>query len=316
MWFVGVTMEKDEPENTKESLKDSGSLEPEKKGGPYSKKEQEERKIQVYYLHFEENKSAVEIAELLNVNRNTINDDIKYWHRQLANEFKAQDLTAKMTKQIQRIEIQRDCLLENLDEAESFDEKIKLQKFVSDIDNRLVQLFSKMISSGKTILFPTVKLDEIDEDEIKEFVRDLVLENFDPYNGDIHSEDKFKFDFIRSTKCNLKYAEMVVQKMQDLGLSICKAIKPYPNTDFTNIGLINIDHSQQYDFGKFAYLCGYISPKEYAKGITERLKMKDEIDIIDEREEKFFQQYGSDQSKWTDEIKNKYDEEIENPTEL
>ncbi len=308
-------MDKDEPENTKESLKDSESLKLEKKGGPYTKKEQEERKIEVYHLHFEENKSGVEIAELLNVNRNTINDDIKYWHRQLANEFKAQDLTAKMTKQIQRMEIQRDRLLDDLDEAESFDEKIKLEKFVSDVDNRLGQLFSKMISSGKTILFPTVKLDEIDEDEIKEFVRDLVLENVDPDNGEIHSEDQFKFDFIRRTKCNLKYVEMVVQKMQDLGLSICQAIKPYPNIDFTNIGLINIDHSQQYDFGKFAYLCGYISPNEYADVIIERLKMKAEIGLIEEKEKKFFQQYGSDQSKWTDEIKNKYYEEVEKPTE-
>ena len=62
-----------------------------KKGGRYTKKEQEERKIEVYHLHFEENKSAVKFAELLNVNRNTINEDIQYCHKQLANEFKAQD---------------------------------------------------------------------------------------------------------------------------------------------------------------------------------------------------------------------------------
>ena len=316
MWFVGATMEKDETENTKESLKDSESLEPEKKGGPYSKKEQEERKIKVYHLHFEENKSAVEIAELLNVNRNTINDDIRYWHRQLASEFKAQDLTAKMTKQIQRMEIQRDRLLEDLDEVENFDEKIKLEKFVSDIDNRLAQLYSKMILSGKAILTPTVKLDEIDEDEIKEFLRDLVLEDVDPYNGNIRSEDEFKFGFMRRAKCNLKHAEMVIQKMQDLGLSICEALKPYPHHDDTDVDLLpHIDHSPEYNFGKFAYLRGYVSPKEYAKVVTDRLKLKGEIDILDEKEEKFFQQYGSDQSKWTDEIQNKYYEEIENPPE-
>ena len=315
MWFVGVTMEKDETENTKEPLKDSESLEPKKKGGPYSKKEQEERKIKVCHLRFEENKSAVEIAELLNVNRNTINDDIRYWHRQLASEFKAQDLTAKMTKQIQRMEIQRDRLLEDLDEVENFDEKIKLEKFVSDVDNRLVQLFSKMISSGKAILSPTVKLEEIDEDEIKEFVRALVFERGNPYNGNIHSEDQFKFDFILKTKCNLKYAEMVIQKMQDLGLSICQAIKPYPNKDFDNIGFTNIDYSKQYDFEKFAHLCGYIYQDEYVKVITDRLNLKNEIDLIDEKEEKFFQQYGSDQSKWTDEIRNKYYDEIEKSTE-
>ena len=57
-----------------------------KKGGRYTKKEQEERRLQVYHLHFEQEKPAVKIAELLNVNRNTINDDIRYWHQQLASE--------------------------------------------------------------------------------------------------------------------------------------------------------------------------------------------------------------------------------------
>ncbi len=77
-----------------------------KKGGRYTKKEQEERKIEVYHLHFEQNKPALKIAELLNVNRNTINEDIHYWHKQIAGEFKSQDLKAKRRKQIQRIEIQ------------------------------------------------------------------------------------------------------------------------------------------------------------------------------------------------------------------
>ena len=88
-----------------------------KKGGRYTIKEQEERRIQVYHLHFEENRTAVKIAELLGVNRNTINGDIRYWHSQLAHEFNAQNITAKMTKQIQRIEMQRDRLLEYLDAA-------------------------------------------------------------------------------------------------------------------------------------------------------------------------------------------------------
>ena len=86
-----------------------------KKGGRYTKKAQEETKIEVYHLHFEQNKPAVKIAELLNVNRNTVNEDIHYWHQQLAGEFKAQDLSAKMTKQIQRMEIQRDRLLDDLE---------------------------------------------------------------------------------------------------------------------------------------------------------------------------------------------------------
>jgi len=138
-----------------------------KKGGPYTQREQEERKIQVYHLHFQENKSAVKIAELLNVNRNTINDDIRYWHLQLANEMKTQNLTAMMIQQIQRIQIQRDRLLDDLENAESLTEKITIERFISEIDNRLVQLLSKMILSGKKGMEPTVKLEEINEDEIK-----------------------------------------------------------------------------------------------------------------------------------------------------
>ena len=49
-----------------------------KKGGPYSKKEREDRRMQVYNLHFEEDLPAVKIAEMLDVNRNTVNDDITF----------------------------------------------------------------------------------------------------------------------------------------------------------------------------------------------------------------------------------------------
>ena len=89
--------------------------EPIKKGGPYTKKEQEERRLEVSHLHFEEKLSAVKIAELLNVNRNTINDDIKFWCSQLAKEMNVQDLNAKMSKQIQKMDMQRERLFDELE---------------------------------------------------------------------------------------------------------------------------------------------------------------------------------------------------------
>jgi len=113
-----------------------------KKGGRYTVKEQEERRIQVYHLHFEENKSAVKIAQLLDVNRNTINGDITYWHYQLASEINAQNISAKMTKQIQRMEMQRDRLLEFLEDAD-FDNKFRIEKFISEIYNKLMQYYSR-----------------------------------------------------------------------------------------------------------------------------------------------------------------------------
>lgn len=196
-----------------------------KKGGRYTKKEQEERKIEVYHLHFEQNKSAVKIAELLNVSRNTVNEDIHYWHQQLAGEFKAQDMRAKMTKQVQRMEIQRGRLLDDLEEAENLDEKIRLERFIAEIDNRLAQLFSKMISLGITQLEPTAKIeDEIDENEIKDFIRGIVLDG-DPESEDLHSENDLKFDFIKKTNCSVSHAEKIIEKMRILVyLFVCNQI--------------------------------------------------------------------------------------------
>jgi len=193
-----------------------------KNGGPYTKREQEERKIQVYHLHFEENKSAVKIAELLSVNRNTINDDIRYWHLQLANEFKAQNLSAKMTKQIQRMEIQRDRLLDALEDAESLAQKLSIEKFISEIDNRLVQVFSKMILSGKTELEPTVKLEEINEDEIKDFTISLVKKRNYVFKSCNFSEEDIQYEIINLTKCDIDRARKFFRKMMDLGLGLCQ----------------------------------------------------------------------------------------------
>jgi len=84
-------------------------MEPVKNGGRYTKREQEERRLQVHHLHFEDNKSAVEIAETLNVNRNTVNEDIKFWYSQLANNSNGLDINTKMTKQIQRMDSACNC---------------------------------------------------------------------------------------------------------------------------------------------------------------------------------------------------------------
>ena len=116
-----------------------------KKGGRYTKKEQEERRLQVHHLHFDENKSAVEIAEILNVNRNTVNDDIKFWLSRFVNKSNELDVYSKMTKQIQRMEIQRDRFFEYLEEADTLYKKMFFEKQISDIDNKLTQIFTKII---------------------------------------------------------------------------------------------------------------------------------------------------------------------------
>lgn len=276
-----------------------------KKGGRYTKKEQEERKLQVYHLHFEQEKPAVKIAEMLNINRNTINDDIRYWHQQLASEMNAQDITAKMTKQIQRMEIQRDRLLGDLEDAESLDDKIKLERFISDIDNRLIGVYSKMIVNGKEHLPPTIKPKIVDEDEVKEFVRDLILSDDSPDSRDIYSEDELRFDFIRERKCDVAYADNVIAKMKQDGLVLCEQSKDH-GSNYLSMG--TMDFSKTYNLGKFANLRGYVTVDEFGVIMQKRAKIKYEIEKEEkEREEKFIKKYGPI-SQWSKEVHEMYDD--------
>jgi len=274
-------------------------VEPPKKGGRYTVKEKEERRIQVYHLHFEEKKSAVKIAELLRVSRNTINDDIAYWYSQLANEFKAQNLTSKMTKQIQRKEMQRDRLLELLEDVD-LDEKLKIEKDISKIDDNLIQYYSKMITSGKTTLEPTVKIEDIDENEIKDLVRSLIFDD----GLEVYSENELEFHFIRETKCNVKHAENLLEKMLSDGLSLCRQSET--KRDF--IKSISGDHTLTYNLEKFANLRKYVTKEEVYKILDKRTKLEMEIRKMDEIEIKLNEKYG-EKSKWPKEVLEKFESE-------
>ncbi|MBM3910972.1 MAG: sigma-70 family RNA polymerase sigma factor [Thaumarchaeota archaeon] len=89
-----------------------------KKGGPYTKKEQDERRQEVFKLHFEKGYSAIKISEMLNVNRNTINEDIKYWRSELAEELN-HDVVTWAIEQFHSFESQKNRLVDQLEKEES-----------------------------------------------------------------------------------------------------------------------------------------------------------------------------------------------------
>jgi len=273
-------------------------VEPQKKGGRYSIKEKEERRIQVYHLRFEENKSAVKIAGLLGVSRNTINDDIAYWHSQLAHEFNAQNLTSKMTKQIQRTEMQRDRLLKFL-EDDNFDKKFKIEKFISEIDNKLMQYYSKMILAGKSTLEPTVKVDDIDENEIKLMVRDLI---FHEELEEWYTEKDLKFQIIRQTKSNLKHAQNILEKMFGDGLSLCREIET--KRDFFKS--ISGDRTLTYNIEKFADLRGYVTTDELSEIVKKRSKLEAHLLKMNNIEIELNDKFG-DKSQWPEEVLEKFE---------
>lgn len=114
-----------------------------KNGGPYTKKDKEKRQNDVYTLHFEKGYSAVRIAEMLGVNRNTINEDIKHLYVQAVEELPTHT-SILLLKQIQRLEFQRNRLLNELERKLEFKEKIMVEKLLFAVDEKITFHLNKM----------------------------------------------------------------------------------------------------------------------------------------------------------------------------
>ena len=114
----------------------------EKKGGPYTKLQQEKRRKQVYEMYFEKGRSAVSISRELNVNRNTVNEDVRFWCGEIASEFKKETIVEMVSGQFERFEMQRERLMGLLESAKD-DEKLRVEKMIFDIEYKMFSLVTK-----------------------------------------------------------------------------------------------------------------------------------------------------------------------------
>ena len=122
-----------------------------KKGGPYTTKEQESRRKQVYELHFEKGISAIKIAEMLNVNRNTINADIKEWYRKVSEELPEYNVSL-LLKQIHRLEMQQARLLDELENCTEAKGRFTIEKILYAINSKIASETSKLVFSRRDML--------------------------------------------------------------------------------------------------------------------------------------------------------------------
>jgi len=121
----------------------------EKKGGPYTKTQQDQRRDQVYEMHFNLGYSAVKIAHDLQVNRNTVNDDINYWYSEVAQQFGYSNLAKGILRQFERLEIQRRRTQEEIQRHNELEKIYRLEKFLFEIDQKIAQLVLKMIMAKR-----------------------------------------------------------------------------------------------------------------------------------------------------------------------
>jgi len=118
-----------------------------KKAGPYNKHDRNKRRKEVFRLHFDLGYSAVKISEMMKINRNTINSDIKYCNKQLSKEWDETYIDTWIMKQINRLEIQRTRLMEYLRQENEIKNKLKIEKMINDIDNQIPQIVTRLKAS-------------------------------------------------------------------------------------------------------------------------------------------------------------------------
>lgn len=122
---------------------------PEKNGGPYPMQDKKTRRDEVFRLHFDYGYSARKIAEMLKINRNTINSDITYWYSQLQKEDNKISVEDLLNKMFYRLETKRTRLMEKLDKATSLNDFAMLEKMLYEIDIKIVHIAMKMQFSEK-----------------------------------------------------------------------------------------------------------------------------------------------------------------------
>ena len=110
-----------------------------KKGGPYTKQEQEKRRDQVCRLHFEYGYSAKKISELIKVNRNTINSDIKQLYLTLETNWEKTSAVSLLQSHVASIHAQKTRLREELDNTDKISEKLAIEKIILQVESKINQ---------------------------------------------------------------------------------------------------------------------------------------------------------------------------------
>ena len=115
------------------------------KKAPYTKIQRKERRDEVYRLHFDNGMPATRIAELMKVDRNTINNDLKILYRKAIKEYNP-DMTLDdiVEKQLLRLETQRDRLGLYLSDAKDINSKLAVERLIADIDFKVIGVIDKM----------------------------------------------------------------------------------------------------------------------------------------------------------------------------
>jgi len=228
-------------ETKQKSLIDFES-QPEKKGGPYSKIVQKDKKSQVYTLHFEKGYTAIQIAEKIGVNRNTVSDYIRYWNSQIGSSFGEENLGSAISTQLESLQIQRQNLLSELEKQDDIEKRLRIRRLLFDMDQRITGFVLKIAEKSiKTSRFNICY--DVSEEEIKSLIMSMSKEA-----RKNETREGLLQRIISLQKCDLEYAESVFNTMRKLGLDLFEL----------KFGSYKNDENPSYNIASFASHRGFL----------------------------------------------------------
>jgi Mn-dependent DtxR family transcriptional regulator len=116
------------------------------KFAPFTKSQRRKRRSEVYKLHFEHGMPATRIAEIMKVDRNTINNDLKVLYQKGLNDYNPDSMSLDdiVEKQLLRLETQRDRLGLYLSDVKDVNDKIAIERLIANIDFKLIGAIEKV----------------------------------------------------------------------------------------------------------------------------------------------------------------------------
>jgi hypothetical protein len=117
-----------------------------RKFAPFTRSQRRKRRIEVYKLHFEHGIPGTRIAQMMKVDRNTINNDLKILYSEALNDYNPSDMSLDdiLQKQLLRLETQRDRLGLYLCDTKDISNKIAIERLIADIDFKLIGAIEKV----------------------------------------------------------------------------------------------------------------------------------------------------------------------------
>lgn len=169
-------------------------VKPRQKFAPFTHAERKERRDEVYKLHFEHGIPATRIAEMMNVDRNTINNDLKILYNRAIRDYNSdKSFDDIIEKQLLRLETQRDRLGLYLCNAKDINSKITIERLITDIDFKVIGVMERL--NQNIVKHYNAVIEQINKIAEKENLRTRFTSLFELYRISVDSRqdlDKLK----------------------------------------------------------------------------------------------------------------------------